>query len=59
MNKIELSDESLEAIRYALRVAKAMDEVAYAQADLTYNKDRMGEIQRRIDAVNNAIGEVS
>jgi transcription elongation GreA/GreB family factor len=55
---IQISEESVEVIRYALQVAKAMDQVAYAQAEYTYNKDRMGEIQARIDALDKALAEV-
>jgi len=55
---IQISEESVEVIRYALQVAKAMDQVAYAQAEFTYNKDRMGEIQARIDALDKALAEV-
>lgn len=57
MSANEISDESMDAIRYALRVAKAMDEIAWAQADFTYDKERMGEIQRRITSLEKAIEE--
>lgn len=59
MNTNEISEDAMQAIRYALRVAKAMDEIALAQADLTYDKERMSEIQRRIESLDKAIEEVA
>lgn len=55
---IEVSGDSLDAIKYALRAAKAMDELAHAQAEYAYDKSRMSEIQCRIDALDKALDEI-
>ena len=44
-------DAEVNVVRYALRVAIAKNEMDWAEADYEYNKDKMSEIERRLDAL--------
>ena len=44
-------------IRYALNVAKLMEEIEYERASLEYDKLRMSEVGSRIERLKQAIDE--
>jgi len=46
-----------DIVRYALRIAKLMEEIEYERANLDYDKERMSDATRRIDRLAKAIDE--
>lgn len=53
-----MSNEDPEIVRYALRVAQALEEIEYHRANLVYDKERMSESEKRIERLEKALQEV-
>lgn len=55
---VEISDDSLDVIRFALKLAKADAEIDLAKARFAGDDDRAIVAERRADAVEKALDEV-
>ena len=56
--RVELSDESMHAIKFALRIARADAEKDYAKAERLWNKEAMVDIGRAMDDIDAAMSEL-
>jgi beta-xylosidase len=56
---IVADEENYDTVVFALNIALSLEEIEYQRASLSYNKDLMGEIRRRMDRLENAMKDLT